>query len=193
MRFLKRIKNICDDFLREIPTSLAGNRFRYLLWRNRFNYCGNDVKLSARIIINGFSSIRIGSSTSIMSGSYLYAHDSKGLTIGKSCSFNHNVLIDASGGEIKIGDNVLIGPNVVLRASDHIFSSLEVPIRMQGHSFGSIVIGDDVWIGSNVVVTGGVNIGNGCVVGAGSVVTKDLPPMTLCVGVPSKPIRSRSV
>ena len=94
-------------------------------------------------------------------------------------------------GHIKIGDNVLIGPNVVLRASDHIYSSVEVPIRMQGHRFGSIIIGDDVWLGSNVIVTSGVNIGGGCVVGAGSVVTKDLPPMTLCVGVPAKPIRSR--
>ena len=191
MRFLGRIQNILDDFLRGIPTSLAGDRLRYLLWRNRFAYCGDDVKLGARIIVNGFSSIRIGSFTSIMSSSYLYAHESKGLTIGKNCSFNHNVLIGASGGEIKIGDNVLIGPNVVLRASDHIFSSVEIPIRTQGHRFGSIVIGDDVWLGSNIVVTSGVNIGSGCVVGAGSVVTKDLPSMTVCAGVPAKPIRSR--
>lgn len=192
IQFLRRIQNIIDDFLRAVPSSLAGDRLRYLLWRSRFAYCGGDVKLGTRIIINGFSSIRIGSFTSIMSGSCLYAHESRGLTIGNNCSFNHNVHIGASGGEIIIGDNVLIGPNVVLRASDHNFSSAEAPIRTQGHSFGRIVICDDVWLGSNVVVTSNVNIGMGCVVGAGSVVTKDLPPMTLCVGVPAKPIRSRT-
>lgn len=64
---------------------------------------------------------------------------------------------------------------------------------MQGHSFGSIVICDDVWLGANVVVTSGVNIGSGCVVGAGSVVTRDLPSMTVCAGVPAKPIRSRTL
>ena len=191
MRFLGKIIKSFDDLIKVIPSSLAGDYLRFIVWMRRFAFCADGVKFSERVSITGFPLIRIGRSTSIMSGSYLYAHDSKGLTIGKNCSFNHNVMIDASGGEIEIGDDVLIGSNVVLRASDHVFSSVEIPIRMQGHKFGNIFIGDDVWLGANVVVTSGVNIGSGCVVGAGSVVTKDLPPMTLCVGSPAKPIRSR--
>lgn len=126
-----------------------------------------------------------------MSDSYLYAHDSNSLTIGSHCSFNHNVMLGATGGEIVIGNDVLVGPNVVLRAADHVFASTEIPIRSQGHRPGRIVIADDVWLAANVVVTSGVTIGHGCVVGAGSIVTSDLPPMTVCVGNPARPIRSR--
>lgn len=126
-----------------------------------------------------------------MCGSYLYAHDSSILIIGSNCSFNHNAILGAAGGEIVIGNDVLIGPNVVLRVADYMFDSTEVPIRYQGHRPGRIVIGHDVWLAANVVVTSGVTIGNGCVVGAGSTVTRDLPPMTVCVGNPVRPIRSR--
>jgi acetyltransferase-like isoleucine patch superfamily enzyme len=53
-------------------------------------------------------------------------------------------------------------------------------------------IGKDVWIGANAVILGGVTIGNGCVIGAGSVVTKDLPPYSVAMGVPAKVVRSRA-
>lgn len=149
------------------------------------------VRLGDRLVITGFPAISIGEGTSIMSGSYLYAHDNSKLVIGSRCSFNHNVLLGAAGGEINIGNDVLIGPNVVLRAADHEFANVDVPIRCQGHRSGRIVIGDDVWLAANVVVTSNVTIGSGCVVGAGSVVTRDLPPMTICVGNPARPIRSR--
>jgi galactoside O-acetyltransferase len=149
------------------------------------------VRFGDQLIVTGFPAIRIGEGTSIMSGSYLYAHDSSNLVIGSHCSFNHNVMLGAAGGEIIIGNNVLIGPNVVLRASDHVFTSTEIPIRSQGHRPGRILIGDDVWLAANVVVTSNVSIGSGCVVGAGSIVTRDLPPMSVCVGNPARPISSR--
>lgn len=126
-----------------------------------------------------------------MSGSYLYANDGGNLEIGSHCSFNHNVQLGASGGEIIIGNDVLIGSNVVLRAADHEFADGDVLIRLQGHRQGKIVIGNNVWLASNVVVTSNVTIGAGCVVGAGSVVTHDLPSMTICVGNPARTIRSR--
>ncbi len=148
--------------------------------------------LEERVVIAGFPGIKIGAGTSIMSGSYLYANCSGRLDIGANCSFNHNVFIGAAGGEIVIGNDVLIGPNVVLRAADHEFSAVDMPIRLQGHRSGRIVIGDNVWLAANVVVTSGVTIGSGCVVGAGSIVTRDLPPMTVCVGNPARPIHSRS-
>lgn len=191
MRLLNRLVSAIDVILSSWPHAMGGSYLRYFFWKNRLAHCGGGVRFGDRLVVTGFPAIRIGEGTSIMSGSYLYAHDSNSLTIGSHCSFNHNVILGAAGGEIVIGNDVLIGPNVVLRAADHEFASKEVPIRCQGHRPGRIVIGDDVWLGANVVVTSGVTIGHGCVVGAGSIVTRDLPPMNVCVGNPARPIRSR--
>ena len=191
MQFVHKMLSAIDLILRVWPNELGGYYLRYNLWKRRFAYCGVGVRFGDQLMVTGFPQIQIGEKTSIMSRSYLYAHDSNQLTIGSRCSFNHNVLLGAAGGEIVIGNDVLIGPNVVIRASNHIFESTEVAIRDQGHAFGRIVIGDDVWLAANVVVISGVTIGNGCVVGAGSIVTRDLPSMTLCVGNPARPIRSR--
>ena len=65
------------------------------------------------------------------------------VSIGDDVHINLNVLIDAGGGEIEIGDNVLIGPYCVLRAADHRFSDPKTPIRLQGHEGGRIVIEED--------------------------------------------------
>lgn len=191
MRLVHRLRSVIDVVLESWPTAMGGQYLRYFFWSRRFAYCGEGVRFGDRLIVTGFPAIRIGESTSIMSGSYLYAHDGGNLIIGSNCSFNHNVVLGAASGEIVIGDDVLVGPNVVLRAADHVFASAEVPIRCQGHRSGRIVIGANVWIAANVVVTSDVTIGNGCIVGAGSIVTHDLPPMTVCVGNPARPIRSR--
>lgn len=173
------------------PSSMGGIYIRRFAWKFRFAGCGRKVNFGERLTILGFSSIRVGQGCSFMSGSYLYSHVGGRLTIGANCSFNHNVMLAASGGEISIGDDVLMGPNTVLRAADHEFADPAKPIRLQGHRRGRIEIGDNVWLAANVVVTSNVRIGDGVVVGAGSVVTHDLPPMTVCAGVPARPIRSR--
>jgi galactoside O-acetyltransferase len=183
--------SIIDVLLSWWPTSIGGIYVRRLGWKARFADCAKNVNFGERLTILGFTNIRVGSGTSFMSGSYLYAHEGGSLTIGANCSFNNNVQIAASGGEIVIGDDVLIGPNAVLRAADHEFGDPNKPIRLQGHRRGRIEIGNNVWLAANVVVTSNVRIGDGVVVGAGSVVTNDLPRMTICAGVPAKPIRSR--
>jgi len=191
MRIIYRLVSAIDALLRAWPHAMGGCYLRFFVWKQRFAYCGRGVLLGDRITITGFPAIRIGEGTQFMSGSYLYADESSNLYFGSNCSFNHNVFLGACGGEIIIGNEVLIGPNVVLRAADHLFARVDISIRSQGHRPGRIVIGDDVWLAANVVVTSGVTIGNGCVVGAGSIVTRDLPPMSLCVGNPAQPIRSR--
>lgn len=183
--------SLIDLVISRWPSSLGGVYFRRFAWRFRFAGCGPKVNFAERLTILGFSNIRIGHGSSFMSGSYLYAHEGGLLNIGANCSFNHNVMLAASGGEISIGDDVLMGPNTVLRAADHEFADPSKPIRLQGHRRGRIEIGDNVWLAANVVVTTNVRIGNGVVVGAGSVVTHDLPPMTVCAGVPARPVRSR--
>jgi acetyltransferase-like isoleucine patch superfamily enzyme len=191
LQLIHRLACVIDVFLSAWPHAIGGYYLRSFFWKQRFAYCGRGVRLGDRLIVTGFQAIRIGDGTTIMSGSYLYADESSYLTIGSHCSFNHNVFLSACGGEIIIGSEVLIGPNVVMRAADHSFARTDVSIRSQGHRPGRIVIGDDVWLAANVVVTSGVTIGDGCVVGAGSIVTRDLPAMSLCVGNPAQPIRSR--
>lgn len=97
---------------------------------------------------------------------------------------------------VYIGDNVLLGPNVTLATPMHPLLPQERNMRQKPD--GSyytleyakpITIGNDCWLASNVVVCGGVTIGDGCVIGAGSVVTKDIPPHSLAAGNPCRVIR----
>jgi len=116
------------------------------------------------------------------------------LTIGDGVSINLGVLIDpCDGGQIEIGNNVLIGPYCVLRAADHVFVDPAVPIKLQGHAGGKIIIEDDCWLGSHVVVTRNVTIGKGSVIGAHSVVTHDIPPYSIAVGSPAVVQRQRNL
>ena len=89
--------------------------------------------------------------------------------------------------EIRIGNEVMIGPSVTLTTTGHpVHPDLRVDFRRFSQP---IVIEDKAWIGSNVVVLPGVTIGYGAVVGAGSVVTRDIPPMTVAVGTPCRVLR----
>ena len=108
-------------------------------------------------------------------------------------NFNLTVLDDA---KITIGNHVMIGPNVSVMAASHplIPEEREELTYPDGHVGMSefapgINIGNHVWIACGAIICGGVTIGDGAVIGAGSVVTKDMPAGYLCAGVPCKPIR----
>ncbi len=97
---------------------------------------------------------------------------------------------------VHIGDNVFIGPNCTLATPMHPLRYQERNMKlkedgtMYDDEYGKpITIGSNCWLASNVVVIGGVTIGEGCVIGAGSVVTKDIPPNSLAVGNPCRVIR----
>lgn len=99
-------------------------------------------------------------------------------------NFNLTLVDDA---EIHIGDRVMIAPNVTITTAGH---PVHPDLRVGGNQFSLPVhIEDDVWIGSNVVILPGVRIGAGSIVGAGSVVTRDVPPMVVAVGVPCRVLR----
>lgn len=91
-----------------------------------------------------------------------------------------------------IGSNVIMGPDVKIYSRNHIYESLDKPIQLQGKKQYSTKIGDDVWIGANVIVLAGVNIGNHVIIGAGSVVTKDIPDYAIVGGNPAKIIKYRN-
>jgi acetyltransferase-like isoleucine patch superfamily enzyme len=97
----------------------------------------------------------------------------------------------AGPGNITIGSNCMIASQSSLYANNHKFSDLETPIAEQGITAEGIVIEDDCWLGTGVRVLDGVRIGRGSVIGAGAVVTKDIPPLSIAVGVPAKVVRQR--
>ena len=111
--------------------------------------------------------------------------------IGENVFINRLVTITAPA-IVTIGDFALIGPGVVINSGNHRFTSLDLPIRKQGHELRPIHIGRDVWIGANVSVLAGVTIGDGAIIGAGAVVSKDIPPYAVAIGVPARVQRFRT-
>jgi maltose O-acetyltransferase len=92
---------------------------------------------------------------------------------------------------VEIGSNVLMGAHCVITSSNHRFGNRNKIIWEQGMAPGKVTIGEDVWLGASVKVMPGVTIGTGAVVGASSVVTKDIPPYGIAVGSPAKVIKYR--
>ena len=95
-------------------------------------------------------------------------------------------------GGVEIGDQTLVSMRVSILSSDHAIPERVKMIRNCKDVLKPTKIGKDVWIGAHTVILGGVTIGDGCVIGAGSVVTKDLPAYSVAVGVPAKVVRSRA-
>lgn len=108
------------------------------------------------------------------------------IEVGDNFYANYNVtILDIA--KVTIGDNVMLAPNVSIYTAGH---PIHKDMRNTGYEYGiEITIGNDVWIGGNTVIVPGVKIGNGVVIGAGSVVTKDIPDNVIAAGNPCKVIR----
>lgn len=98
----------------------------------------------------------------------------------------HNTII----GPVDIGNHVNLAQGITVTALNHNFSDTNKRIDEQGVSTNPVTIEDDVWVGANAVILPGVTIGEHCVVAAGAVVTKDVPPHSLVAGIPAKVIKN---
>lgn len=112
------------------------------------------------------------------------------LIIGNDVGISANSFLGVRG-SVSIGDNTIIGPNFYLHSENHVFNCTNILIKDQGESRIGISIGENCWIGSNVTVLDGVKIGSGCVIAAGSVVTKNVEDNSVVAGVPAKIIKKR--
>jgi acetyltransferase-like isoleucine patch superfamily enzyme len=92
-------------------------------------------------------------------------------------------------GPITLGNNILLAQNVLMSGLNHDFEDPSLPIVHQGYSVKEIVVEDGAWIGAGAIITAGVHIGRNSVVGAGSVVTKDVPPYSVAIGNPAKVVK----
>lgn len=114
----------------------------------------------------------------------------RNLVIGDDVDLAKGVFVETSGG-VTIGDRTLVGYDAKILSRNHIIPVGRDQIFGSGHSSGLVRIGSDVWLGANVIVLPGRSIGDGAVVGAGSVVTKDVLPYSVVAGNPVKLIRMR--
>lgn len=132
------------------------------------------------------SFIRIGERSKLKYGAVLKSYDGF-IEIGNRVTIGEYSIIAGHGG-VTIGKNTIIGGMCYISAQNHIHKS-NVPIRFQGETANGIFIGDNVWIGGRVTVLDGVHIGNNSVIGAGSVVVKDIPSDSVAVGIPCRVVK----
>lgn len=144
-------------------------KIRYLLCKNIFFCCGENVNIEKGAHFGAGDRIKIGNNSGI----------------GINCHI-------PNGSEI--GNDVMIGPNLFVHERNHNFIRTDIPMRLQGYTEKKpIFIDDDVWIGQDVTVMVGRHIKKGCIVAACSVLTKDFPEYTIIGGNPAKIIKNRNL
>jgi acetyltransferase-like isoleucine patch superfamily enzyme len=186
---VKIIRNIIGIVFKQISFFI----FKYNVFYKKNVIIDNTVKLY-------FSEGNLDISNDVVIGAYtvIYAIDSshsskKGmLKIGRNTSIGEFNNLRAAGGSIVIGDNCLISQFVTIVASNHNIERGK-NINSQGWDDNKtgVIIGNDVWIGANCVILPGVEIGNGCVIAAGSIITKNMSENSIVMGAPGRVVKER--
>lgn len=161
-----RLAEFCFTHIaNHLPTSMAPRLGKYYKkWRADLArvYCkhiGSNVNIEPHVIFN--HALSIGDNSGIGEYSEIY-------------------------GDVRIGNDVMMGTNCIIYSRNHSFARTDIPIWQQGFSeVKPVIIGNDVWIGGRVTILPGVHIGNGAIIGAGAVVTKDVPEYAIAVGNPA--------
>jgi isopentenyl diphosphate isomerase/L-lactate dehydrogenase-like FMN-dependent dehydrogenase/acetyltransferase-like isoleucine patch superfamily enzyme len=157
-----------QELLASLPSWQLVRLSRRIFLQRRLRSCGSDLDVSQGVIFEFPERIDLGDRVFVNRGTVITART-----------------------DIQIGDDVLIGPYVVVNSGDHNYFDPTQPIGSQGHAAGPITIGNDVWLGAHCSILRGVKVGDGAVVAAGAVVIDDVPPRTLVAGVPAVPKKLR--
>jgi maltose O-acetyltransferase len=152
------------------PSHFVGKKMRGFLCKFIFRKCGKNINVERMAYFGLGKNIEIGDNSGIGINCKIYGTDM---------------------GELIIGQNVIMGPEVVILTIEHKHDCTEIPISFQGAFASSVIIEDDVYIGTRVIILEGAKIGKGAIIGAGAVVTKDVPPYSVVGGVPAIKIKSR--
>jgi acetyltransferase-like isoleucine patch superfamily enzyme len=194
---------------------VAGLGLRRLFYPWLLAAAGRNVVFGKGITLRHPGLIRLGADVVIDDGCVLDAKGSghQGITIGAGVFVSRSTVLSCKGGSIELGDHVNLGIGCVILSEsrvaigdsclfaaqcylvaggNHDFSRTDIPIIQQPSvSRGGITIERNVWLGARVTVLDGVTIGRDSVVGAGAVVTRDIPPFSIAAGVPARVLRSR--
>lgn len=189
--------------------------------KKRFGSCGQNVKIDRGVLLQNPKNISIGNNVHLRHGCMLYAGNgtSSGniaetpfIKIGNDVHIKENAVLNTYGGFIIVGDNAVIGQNSVIYgnggvtigdnsglgplcsviASNHVFDALDIPFYLQGETKKGIIVANNVWCASSVTLCDGITIEKNSVIGAGSVVRKDVPANAVVLGNPAKVTYFRS-
>jgi acetyltransferase-like isoleucine patch superfamily enzyme len=183
-------------------------------YRGKLKHLGENVYIGAGVKLVNPEYISIGDNVRIWDGCTLIARGEGGITLGDNVWLNERVYLDTEWKDegyitvgagvyigtgttlfghkgLEIGERSLLAQNITLTPYSHIFEDPHTPIIKQGGHSRKVSIGRDVYIGMGVCVMYSADIGEGSVIGAGSVVVKPIPPYSVAVGNPAKVIRER--
>lgn len=146
---------------------------------------GAIIRRTVRLDVFPFNSFRVGRGVLIEDFSTIN-NGVGGVQIGEKTIVGiSNVII----GPVEIGNHVMLAQNVVVSALNHGYEDISIPPSEQKVQVRPVVISDNVWVGANAVITPGVTIGKHVVIGAGSVVTHDIPDYSVAVGIPARVVK----
>lgn len=156
------------------------------VYAKAFRKFGEKSIIISPLILKGLDRISIGANVYIGEGAWIQAEDSGDITVYNDIFIGHRTHIH-SVSPIKINSGVTIADSVTLTNGSHDLDDLDLITQT-----GEITLGTSCFIGEKAIVLGGVTVGERSIVGAGAVVTKDVPPGTTVVGVPAKPLKKDS-
>jgi acetyltransferase-like isoleucine patch superfamily enzyme len=156
---------------------------------HRIDSLGTRVAFGDGVRIEGPVQIHLADRSAVLEGAIL--NGTGVIRVGAGSSIGHECVIVAREA-VTIGANCMLAGRCYVLDVDHEFADPSTPITQQDLRVEPVTIGDDVWLGACTVVLRGVSIGDGCVVGANSVVTHDLPAWTIAAGAPAKVVAQRA-
>ena len=181
-----KLKSLALSML--IPTNDNKPRLWVRLFLNPFKHKrgkGAIVRYNTRLDVFPFNDFRLGNKSVIEDLATINNGVGDVIIGDKTIVGMGNVII----GPVIIGSHVMMAQNIVISGLNHGYEDINIPPSLQKVSCKPIIISDDVWIGANSVITAGVVLGKHCIIGAGSVVTKNIPEFSVAVGNPAKVIK----
>ncbi|WP_413174004.1 acyltransferase [Anabaena azotica] len=212
---LTRLQEVTlTTLLANMPKIFFGTSFRRLLYPPIFSQFGRAIDIEPDVKFYGTANIEIGDRVKLNSGVRLNALGDKNnrISIGSGTTLergvdlgtleNSSIVIGENTyiglytcitgyGNIKIGKKCLIAAHCGIYGNGHIFADSQLAIADQEVTKKGITIEDDCWLGHGVTVIDGITIARGSVIGAGAVVTRNIPPYSIAVGVPARVIAQR--
>lgn len=151
----------------DLPFEKVAVPIRRVLAKQILDECGDNIKIMQGVYFSDGSGIKLGNNSGYGQNSYIYKHT-------------------------HIGKDVMMGKDVKIITHNHEFHNLNIPMNRQNYmDYSPVIIEDDIWIGFRVIILPGVRIGQGAIIAAGAVVTKDVEPYSIVGGVPAKFLKSR--